>query len=293
MLSITFILNDSLFKLKISNTCNLSDIRKNLNLREDYKIIMLSSFKPYHTVNSYRDTIILSLKDVEYLHTNTVNIMLFDKKILSFSKNNSIEFIKNNISSITNIPAHKFDLLCDEKILNNEDNLENIETLIYVVSSKCSNGLVIHGFCNYCNEHRTIMKRYNTFDVIKDFCRCWKCFEKIKITGYEINKSLTRIIYTENYEHLCEKSKTQKVKKKIKVNFLKGDLERITYFTISCKNLNYENNTCGLCLNDKIDNVKIMCGHKLCNKCFEEWIKKHKKCPICVENIFRKIKFEN
>ena len=74
---------------------------------------------------------------------------------------------------------------------------------------------------------------------------------------------------------------------------MKGDLERITYFTISCKNLNYENNTGGLCLNDKIDNVKIMCGHKLCNKCFEEWIKKHKKCPICVENIFRKIKFEN
>ena len=34
-------------------------------------------------------------------------------------------------------------------------------------------------------------------------------------------------------------------------------------------------------LNSHNEPVKILCGHKFCNKCIVKWLEKNSDCPIC------------
>lgn len=52
---------------------------------------------------------------------------------------------------------------------------------------------------------------------------------------------------------------------------------------INTKNDNLiDNDLCCICLNIKINKVKINpCKHSFCNKCIKKWKKIKKLCPIC------------
>jgi hypothetical protein len=44
---------------------------------------------------------------------------------------------------------------------------------------------------------------------------------------------------------------------------------------------------CPICLDNNVINlrVKTLCGHVYCKGCIHEWLMRHKKCPICNEDL--------
>ena len=50
--------------------------------------------------------------------------------------------------------------------------------------------------------------------------------------------------------------------------------------------------TCGICLDDVCNYIKLDCGHKYCEVCINEWVCKSNicSCPTCRQEISKKIK---
>lgn len=42
-----------------------------------------------------------------------------------------------------------------------------------------------------------------------------------------------------------------------------------------------EDDTCGICMEEKVDAILIPCGHMLCKGCWEKWFKQSGECPFC------------
>jgi hypothetical protein len=260
-MSILCVINNNIFKFKISKTCKIENVLNSLNLNDDYELKILGDFRPYHTINAYIHNIVIKLKTI-----TTINYTLLN-----------LEILKNKISSINDIPINGFDLI---------QNGNNIN----IISTRFDSGLIIKCMCKNINCLRynkkiNIFKNYCVADLVRDKYCCKLCNDRLDILGFTINNSLINIVLKEVHE--IEQTKHKKVYYPYEIIFGIGDFKRFEYYTISCKSLNYENNICGVCFNNIEHKIITCCGHSFCKKCIEIFT----KCPVCFEKLCKKVRF--
>jgi hypothetical protein len=73
---------------------------------------------------------------------------------------------------------------------------------------------------------------------------------------------------------------------KVEVGLTEEQLKEVSYTTKLKEELNIEKETiCPICQNNmlELDNACLLaCGHIYCDTCIKTWLKKHKKCPVCM-----------
>lgn len=112
----------------------------------------------------------------------------------------------------------------------------------------------------------------------------------IQITYYFIfyNMNSNSLNYKQNFDISCTllskyiDIKMKRQKDKHDVNLAKSS--KISLIKEKCYN-----DFCNICFNNFKSPILLICLHKFCCKCINEWFKHSSKCPICKSDIVRKV----